>query len=155
VYLAHPTNISSLIKVAFHQTTLLACVTILLRPIQISKLSKLILTICRVISICLYWGPFQTVYNHLVNYQAISGCHNSCLCFVQILRECHRHFCFTLNHYTQIGKGGRGTDPQLAIVGAQSTPFGKNVSLLSNVGFGSLIRRGSHHQQSFVEQGGK
>jgi hypothetical protein len=36
-----------------------------------------------------------------------------------------------------------------------STPLGKNASLLSNVGFGGFIRRGSHPWQSFMEQGGK
>jgi hypothetical protein len=67
------------VGVTSQEAMLLACVTILLYPIQISKLSVMILTICRVISICLYWGPFQTIYNHLVNYQATSGHHNFAL----------------------------------------------------------------------------
>jgi hypothetical protein len=50
-----------------------------------------------------------------------------------------------LNHYTKIGKGGGGTDPQSATVPAQSIPLGKNVILSSMVGFGSLILEGSHH----------
>jgi hypothetical protein len=44
-------NISSLIEIAFHQTTLPTCVTILLHPIQIYKLLELILTICWVIQV--------------------------------------------------------------------------------------------------------
>jgi hypothetical protein len=60
---------------------------------------------------------------------------------MQILRERHRHFCFTLNHYTQIGKEEGVLTPDCATVPAQSTPLGKNDSLLSMVGFSHCFGR--------------
>jgi hypothetical protein len=56
-------NTSSLIKIAFHQTTLLAWVTILLHQFQNFNLSEPILTTCRVVSILPILGAL-TICSH-------------------------------------------------------------------------------------------
>jgi hypothetical protein len=52
-------------------------------------------------SLCLHWGPEKPDYNQLTNYQATSGCCNSCLYFMQIITA---KVFFMLNHHTQIQK---------------------------------------------------
>ncbi|KAF9464946.1 hypothetical protein BDZ94DRAFT_1254923, partial [Collybia nuda] len=65
-------NSSTLIDIALHQTTLLACVTIPLYKLLILSLLELIMTTAWSAPSCSYWEPGHPVHNQLANYQATS-----------------------------------------------------------------------------------
>ena len=122
-------NTSSLIEIAFHQTTLSAWVTILLHQFQISNLSEPILTTCRVVSILPVPGasticshpPYQ-LPGHMRTPQLLySASRRSLGSVTAIFASCST----TTPKY----KRRKGYWPPSATVPAQSTPLGKNVSL--------------------------
>ncbi|KAF9456450.1 hypothetical protein BDZ94DRAFT_1275546, partial [Collybia nuda] len=93
-------NSSTLINIALHQTTLLACVTIPLYKLLILSLSELIMTTAWSAPSCSYREPGHPIHDQLANYQATS---RTPMTSVSASRRSLGNNCISVSH-TQIKK---------------------------------------------------